>query len=144
MDAILFVILFVAAWIGVDYLFSAQSGWRALADKFRAGGKPVGPRVRWQVVRFGPIPEAGVTNMIPTAQGLYLYAGLLYRSFRPPLLVPWSLIALAREVRELGWKRYEITVAGATRIRMSGRAYRRLEPFLATTDRLTSRLSGPA
>ena len=144
MDAILVVFLFVVAWIGLDYLFSVQSGWRVLAAKFRSGGKPVGPRVRWQVVRFGPIPEAGVTNMIPTAQGLYLYAGVLYRSFRPPLLIPWPLIALAREVRELWWRRYEIAIAGATRIRMSRHAYRRLEPFLATTDRLTSRLSGPA
>jgi len=144
MDGILIVLVLVAVWIGVDYLFSVQSGWRVLAARFRAGAKPVGPRVRWQVVRFGLIPEAGVTNMIPTAQGLYLYAGLLYRSFRPPLLVPWSLISLAREVRELWWKRYEIAVAGATRIRMSRRAYRRLEPFLATTDRLTTRFSGSA
>jgi hypothetical protein len=53
----------------MDYLFSVQSGWRVLAAKFRAGDKPAGPRVRWQVVRFGPIPEAGVTNMIPTTQG---------------------------------------------------------------------------
>jgi hypothetical protein len=144
MDALLVLFLFVVAWIGMDYLFSVQSGWRALAEEFRAGAKPVGLRVRWQVVRFGSIPEAGVTNMIPTTQGLYLYAGLLYRSFRPPLLIPWPLITFAREVRELWWRRYEIAVAGATRIRISHRAYRRLEPFLATTDRLTSRLSGPA
>ncbi|HSL48365.1 MAG TPA: hypothetical protein VK878_04810 [Candidatus Deferrimicrobiaceae bacterium] len=144
MDAIAAVSLFVVAWIGVDYVFSVQSGWRLLAETFRAGSKPAGTRVRWQVVRFGPIPEAGVTHMIPTAQGLYLYAGLPYRSFRPPLLIPWPLIGLAREVRELWWKRYELAVAGATRIRMSRRAYRILEPFMATADRLTSRSSGPA
>ncbi len=124
--------------------FSLLSGWRVLAGKFRAGAKPPGPRVRLQVVRVGPIPETGVTNMIPSAQGLYLYVGPLYRSFRPPLLIPWRSIASAREVRELWWKRYEIAVAGVTTIRMSRRAYLILEPFMATTDRLTSRLSGPA
>jgi len=144
MDAIWVVPLFVVAWIGMDYLFSLLSGWRTLAGTFRAGAKPPGPRVRWQVVRVGPIPETGVTNMIPTGQGLYLYAGPLYRSFRPPLLIPWRLISAAREVRELWWKRCEIAVAGVTAIRMSRRAYRTLEPFMATTDRLTSRLSRPA
>lgn len=137
---ILVVLLFVLAWIGLDYVFSVQSGWRALAEHFRARSRPPGPRVRWQVVRFGPIPETGVTNMIPSPKGLYVYAGLLYRSFRPPLLIPWPLIASVREVRELWWKRYEVTVAGATKIRMSRRAYRILEPFLATTDRLTRRV----
>jgi hypothetical protein len=98
---ILVVLLFAVAWVGLDYVFSVQSGWRALAAQFPARSRPAGPRVRWQVVRFGPIPEAGVTNMIPTPKGLYIYAGLLYRIFRPPLLIPWTLIALGREVREL-------------------------------------------
>ncbi len=129
--SILGVLLFAVAWLGLDYVLSVQSGWRALAAQFPASSRPAGPRVRWQVVRFVPIPEAGVTNMIPSPTGLCIYAGLLYRSFRPPILIPWPLIAVAREVRELWWKRYEVRVADATKIRMSRRAYRVMEPFLA-------------
>ena len=132
MDTLPLVVLYVAGWLGLDYAFSVWSGWRHLAERFRAMSKPGGPRIRWQVVRFGPIPETGVTNMIPAVQGLYIYAGLLYRGFRPALLIPWSEISPAREVRELWWKRYEVPVADATKIRMSRRAYRRLEPFLVT------------
>lgn len=141
---ILGVFLFAVAWLGLDYVLSVQSGWRALAEQFPASSRPAGSRMRWQVVRFGVIPEAGVTNLISSPKGLYVYAGLLYRSFRPPILIPWPVIAVAREVRELWWKRYEVTVAGKTTIRMSRRAYRVIEPFLAANDRLTSRSSGPA
>jgi hypothetical protein len=123
--------LFAAAWLGLDYIFSLQSGWRTLAERYPASSKPAGPRVRWQVVRLGPIPETGVTNMIPSPQGLYLYAGWLYRCFRSPILVPWSVVSSAREVRELWWKRYELAITDVTRIRMSRRAYQAVEPFLA-------------
>ena len=122
----------------------APSSEGALAEQFPASSRPAGSRMRWQVVRFGAIPEAGVTNLISSPKGLYVYAGLLYRSFRPPILIPWPVIAVAREVRELWWKRYEVTVAGKTTIRMSRRAYRVIEPFLAANDCLTSRSSGLA
>src|SRR6266511_3553354 len=75
--SILGVLLFAVAWLGLDYVLSVQSGWRALAAQFPASSRPAGPRVRWQVVRFGPTPEAGVTNMIPSPTGLCIYAGLL-------------------------------------------------------------------
>ena len=126
-----FLLLFAAGWLSLDYIFSLQSGWRTLAQRFPASSKPAGPRIRWQVVRLGPIPETGVTNMIPSPQGLYLDAGMPYRCFRPPILVPWSVVSAAREVRELWWKRYEVPIADVTRIRMSRRAYQAVEPFLA-------------
>jgi hypothetical protein len=55
----LVVLVIAVAWLGLDYAFSRQSGWRALAKRFPANSKPQGRRVRWHVVRLGPIPEAG-------------------------------------------------------------------------------------
>ncbi len=68
--------------------------------------------------------------MIPSGQGLYLWAGLLYRLPRRPVLIPWTSITGVREVRELWWKRYELKVADVTTIRISRRAYEAVRPFL--------------
>ena len=44
------------------------------------------------VIKFGVVGENGVTVLIPTEEGLYLYAVFLFRFRRPPVLVPWNRI----------------------------------------------------
>jgi hypothetical protein len=63
---------------------SEQSRWVELARRFPGGPFPEGSVFRGQVTNFGGQGEAGVTVLIPTAAGLYLYAVLPFRFHRPP------------------------------------------------------------
>ena len=118
----------------MGWLFAVQSGWRDLAERFPATSRPSGKRVWWQVLRLGRVPDNGSTHMVPSPDGLYLYAGWIYRSFRRPILIPWSQISSPSEVRELWWKRIEVMVPGVTTIRMSRRGYRVIKPFVASAS----------
>lgn len=125
------VLLFIGGLLfAIDGLFSTISGWRRLASRFRASETPSGPRIRRQVVKMGSVPEAGVTHMVPSAQGLYLWAGPRYRLFRPPLLIPWTAVSTIGDHRTLCWKRYDLNLADVTTIRISQRAYEILRQFL--------------
>ncbi|NUO64712.1 MAG: hypothetical protein HOQ11_01320 [Gemmatimonadaceae bacterium] len=128
---ILFPFAFIAVWLGVGALLSEIGGWARLARRFPGGPRPAGPRVRGQVVGMGPVGENGVTNLIPTAEGLYLYSNPLFRFHRPPVMVPWAEIRDEGERGVLWWRSVGLDLGGVTLLRVRARAMPALAPYLA-------------
>ena len=123
-------VILVAGWLLVSTLFSFLSGWPALARRFRAASRPSGTRLTRHVARMGQAHENGITGLVVSDSGLYLWTAWPFRLLRPPLLIPWSAIHGARERPMLWWTSYEIDLAGVTWIRITPRAYEVIRPFL--------------
>ncbi len=108
----------VGAWLLVTGLLSTLSGWPTLAATFPGGPVPPGNRLRGQVLGLGPVRENNVTIVVPTTQGLYLYAVVLFRVRRRPVLVPWPKVRYL-ESRQLLWARWHVLdLGGVTTLRV--------------------------
>ena len=69
--------------------------------------------------------------MIPTAAGLYLHSHPLM-FFRPPLLIPWSLIRYAGGHQFLWMHTRVLDLDGVTTIGVRDAAFRQITPYLAS------------
>jgi hypothetical protein len=125
-----FPFFFVGLWLFVGGLLSFLSGWPSLARQFRATSRPSGVRLTRQVAKIGLVSESGVTGMVVSEAGLYLWAMWLFRFLRPPLLIPWSAIREVREATTLWWKTYQLDIASITHVKVSTKAYDAMRPFL--------------
>jgi hypothetical protein len=117
-------------WLLIGSALSQLSGWRELARRYPAGAAPPGVRVRGQVVSMGPVSERGVTALIPTAPGLYLYSNPFFRFGRPPLLVPWAEVHEAGEGGRLWWRASLLDLGGVTRMGVKSKGFDTLKPYL--------------
>lgn len=126
-----FPFAFLGLWLLVSTILSELSGWRRLADRFAAGSRPAGQRLRRQVTGVGLTGENGVTGLIVTPEGLYLYAHPLFRFRRPPVLVPWPEVRYVGERRML-WRRTRVLDLGAiTTVTVKQEAYAAIEPYIS-------------
>ncbi|HZS61250.1 MAG TPA: hypothetical protein VFA43_18380 [Gemmatimonadaceae bacterium] len=121
--------LLVGLWIASNAIGAYTSGWSALARRFQSGSQPEGPRLTHQVVRVGSVRESRSTVMIPTAAGLYLHSHPLM-FFRPPLLIPWSLIRYAGGQDFLWMRTRVLDLDGVTTIGVRDNAFREITPYL--------------
>lgn len=119
----LFPIFFVAVWLGVCAVTAYVSRWPALAAHFRAAGRPEGQPVEGQVRGMGWANENGVTHLVVSAAGLYLYVNPLFRFGRPPLLLPWERVRFLRERQFLTRRFYEFDLAGVTTLTLTQAGY---------------------
>jgi len=117
-----------------------MNGWSALAKRFRAGAAPDDPRLTHQVVRVGRVREGRATTMIPTASGLYLCSHPLML-FRPPLLIPWSLIRYAGGRQFLWMHARVLDLDGVTTIGIRDEAFIAISPFLTDVSLTASEVS---
>jgi hypothetical protein len=90
-----FLFLSVGMWLFVSYLLS-HDGWGAFAERY--GGtvsRPTGPAFGSPHTRFNKSRLSdcyNVVRVVPSADGLWFYAMILFRPFHPPFFVPWSLV----------------------------------------------------
>ena len=135
-----FAFVLLAFWLASNRLGAYTSGWSALARRFRAGPQPDGPKLTHQVVRVGSVGERRTTVMIPTAAGLYLYSHPLM-FFRPPLLIPWSLIRYAGGRQFLWLHTRVLDLDGVTTINVREPAFHEISPYLTDAQLATSEVS---
>jgi hypothetical protein len=126
-----FPAFFLGMWLGVGGLLSMMSGWVQLARRFPGGPRPTGERLRGQVTRVGIVNENGVTGLVVTSRGLYLYSNPLFRFLRPPVMVPWSQVRYEGERGRLWWHAHVLRLGDATSVRIKQRAYETLHSFLS-------------
>jgi hypothetical protein len=126
-----FPFCFVGLWLFVCALLAEISRWPALARRFPGGERPEGTVLRGQVIGIGLVGENNVTYLVPTPTGLYMYAHLLFRFRRPPILVPWSEVQY-ESTRQFLWMRsHKLSLGGGvTTIRIKHKALDTLQPFL--------------
>ena len=98
------LICFIAAWIGVAYIFAKVGGWSRLSAKYSSHDLFSGSWKKWQSARFGVIDYCNCIWIGIASEGLYLKTGPLFffRVFHPPLCVPWSAIESIEE-RKYWW-----------------------------------------
>jgi hypothetical protein len=125
-----FPFFFIGLWLVVGALLGALSGWRTLAQRFRATLRPTGTAIKNQVVSIGKIPEHRVTHMVASEAGLYLWVNPLFRFLHPPLMIPWIGITAVREVKTLWWRTFELNIADVTTISVTRRAHELLRRYL--------------
>ena len=126
-----FPFAFVGMWLLVGAILSELSGWRRLADRFATGSRPEGKRLRRQVTGIGLTGENGVTGLILTPEGLYLYAHPLFRFRRPPVLVPWPEVRYVRERGMLWWRARVLDLGGITTVAVKKEAYEAIVPYIS-------------
>ena len=126
-----FPFAFVGLWLLISTILSELSGWRRLADRFAAGSRPSGKRLRRQVTAVGLTGENGVTGLILTPEGLYLYTHPLFRFRRPPLLVPWPEVRYVGERRMLWRRAWVLDLGGITTVAVKKEAYVAIEPCIS-------------
>jgi|SRR5579862_5186482 len=125
--------LLLLGWITSNAIGAHTSGWSALARRFQSGSPPEGPRLAHQVVRVGSVRESRSTVMIPTHAGLYLHSHPLM-FFRPPLLIPWSLIRYAGGHQFLWLQTRVLDLDGVTTIGVRDDAFREITPYLTSAQ----------
>lgn len=130
----------LGGWIVSNAISAYTSGWSALARGFRAGSEPEGPRLRHQVSRVGSVRESRSTVMIPTADGLYLHSHPLM-FFRPPLLIPWSLIRYAGGHQFLWMHARVLDLDGVTTISVHDNAFREITPYLTSAQQAVTEVA---
>ena len=140
----LFFVGFVALWLLVGGALTQLGGWPTLARYYRAKGpRPPGQRLREQVVGMGVVSEHGITRLIPTLAGLYIYSHLLFRFRRPPLLIPWDQIHHLG-ARHWGWSSAQLLdLGGKTTMVVKDRGFEVLVPYLSLPNDPTSGLGQP-
>lgn len=118
-------------WLGVGGLLSLLSGWVELGRQFPGGPRPPGTRFRGQVTGVGIVGENGVTGLVVTPRGLYLYSNPLFRFLRPPVLVPWERVRYDGERGRLWWHAHMLRLGDVTSIRIKQRAFDALAPYVS-------------
>ena len=117
---------FASFWLLITSLLSSLSGWPVLAATFPAVVRPEGKGLRGQVIGIGAVRENNVTIVIPSANGLYLYAMILFRFRRAPVLVPWVNVRYV-DSHQFLWSRWHVVdLGGITTLSVRPR----LLPFL--------------
>jgi len=126
----LLAVNFVGLWFLVCGILAELSGWPTLARRFPGGPRPRERRLRRQVLTFGLVSENGVTNLIVSPQGLYLFSNPLFRFRRRPILVPWSQVKEAGERGRLWWRASVFDLGGVASIGVKRRACEAIMPFV--------------
>jgi hypothetical protein len=126
-----FPVFFIGMWLVVSIILSRVSGWASLAERYAASERPTGRPFRGQVSSIGPINENGVTSLIVTPQGLYLYTNPLFGFGRKPLSIPWRAVTYVSERKVLWWRAYKLDLGGITTIRVRERAFREIASYIA-------------
>lgn len=97
-----FLVAFPAGWCFVLFVISWIGGWRRLARRFPAAGRPTGGETYYLLSGSMGMAQARGTLILTIAPaGLYLTNLFLFRPFHPPLLLPWSGVRTLEQRKSL-------------------------------------------
>ncbi len=96
-----FIPLFVAFWCAVCLTLSIASGWRTLAQFYRASRPFTGQRLHLRTASFGSVGYNGCITLGANAEGLFVSVLLPFRLGHPPLFIRWSEIENVGQSRQL-------------------------------------------
>ena len=122
----------IGVWLFVTRLLAALSGWSSLADTYRGALTSITasePMASGRISRFGiPINYNHVLSVAAGDEGVQLTLFRLLASGSPPLAIPWSHVADARNHKWLGMiDQFTFRPAqSSVKITLTGRAARML------------------
>jgi hypothetical protein len=124
------LVWFVVLFAGLTAAFAWGSGWRRLAERYRAVAPPAIPLLKRHTVRVGGVRYRRSTTVGLHPDGLYLAVRL---PFHPPLWIPWSELGPPREARiDLGTPAVEMSVGepALARLAVTRALYEQMAPYL--------------
>lgn len=129
MGSFLFPALLAGIWLAVTHLLSRLGGWHRLAGRYRSSGPFAGKLWRFQSGRFNWVQYNHSLSVGADGKGLYLAPLFLVRPGHPPLWIPWEKIAM-KSRKILAWTVVDLSFPEVprTRLRISGRLWRRIDP----------------
>jgi hypothetical protein len=88
-------VVFVVFWTVLPRLIAALTGWKKLAERYRAAARPEGKTFNWQSAGIrGPGGYNNALTIIIAPDGLYISLMGIFAPFfgpgHPPLLIPWA------------------------------------------------------
>ena len=101
---------FVGFWCFVCWLISMQSGWKALASRFRSSHKPFCNVASMQSGFLNSARYNGVLGVGVCDEGLYLAVLFFFRVGHPPLLIPWNELSQFKESKMMWLTLYTTTI----------------------------------
>ncbi len=124
---VLIPVAFVAFWCAICFGLAAASGWRTLAQRFRASHTPHGQKFGMQGAIINATRFNGALTFIVSPEGLYLKVMPLFSVFgsaMPPLLLPWSELSPLQRRSNGRWLKYEtwtisVALAGSARVEVT-------------------------
>lgn len=95
-------LLFASIWGVVSMVVSRTGGWKSLADRFPAPGRPTGTRFGIQSGMVGTAAYNGFLTIHSSRAGFYLSVSGPFRIGHRPLFIPWDAVH-NRTTRRLLW-----------------------------------------
>jgi hypothetical protein len=106
---VLFAVFFAATWVSVLYVIAMVSGWNTLSKHFCLKGQFYGEQRPFQSARMRYYVHFGNSLSVGADEsGLYLAVFPIFRIGHPPLLVPWSEVAVISGERGFIFKKREL------------------------------------
>ena len=115
-----FPVVFGLLWCGVLFLLSHASGWRRLAERYRAAEQPGGTAFRWQSGYVGAISYHNCLNVRVGPRGVALALVRPLHLFHPDLLIPWTALSNPQSLKLLWHEtvRYDVGAPRITTLRL--------------------------
>ena len=111
---VVFPIYSIGMWCFVLWLLSRIGGWKKIAERYRATGRPEGERYRWRSMQIRPFMNYnGGLEVTLSRQGVYLVPFAMFRMGHEPLLIPWSCVGPLEEKSVLFFKGYMLPIEAA-------------------------------
>ena len=99
---------FAAFFSLILLVLSLVGGWRALAQRYRTDRPYQGAIWKYQFGFLGAVRYNGALTVGSGMEGFYLAVFPLFRPFHPPLLIPWSEVAVGRRKQALWMQLVEL------------------------------------
>ncbi len=86
-----FFVFLIILSLASEFIFSKITGWRRLSSQYKVLNKPVVQPIRFVQVYWGSVYLAGnIYTVGASNKGLYLDVCFPFKTFHPPLLIPWQ------------------------------------------------------
>lgn len=115
-----FPLVFGMMWCGVLFLLSHLSGWRRLAERYRASGQSGGHEFRWQSGYVGAVSYRNCLNVRVGPSGVSLALVRPLHVFHPDLQIPWAALSNPQSMKVLWHEstRFDVGTPKVTTIRL--------------------------
>ena len=98
----------------------SRMGWAPLARSFRTSGQPGGQKFFMASASINGCNYNNCLSAVVANEGLWLQPWLPFRTFHPPLLIPWNAFSPFEEQKILWTRRYTtwVTTPGGQKVKL--------------------------
>ena len=106
-----FAFIFIPIWITTSYLVAWRSGWKKLAEHYRATNTPSGKTFYFESCVVNKSAYKKGMTIIVSEQGLFMKVLPIFRFGHAPLFIPWANINTIEKKPLSGWAAFNLWYA---------------------------------